>query len=183
MRAKTTSQPYALSVERGHSAMRSNNHTEASLSHAAFRLIELGAILLLIEIVLSAYAHIYSGGPFAASSHFSGTEGYRFIATVGLILANGLVYSLNGVSSLAKMGKAMGWLLAGFVLWQVFLWYSAYRNFGASISFQQVPELATMVIVLLAVGWMLIYIPYNQFFKNRTSANGIGQSAQLGKRL
>lgn len=141
--------------------MNSENK-EAFLNRAALVLIGIGVILLLVEIVFSAYTRLNSGGPSAASAHFSGTEGYRFIALVGFIFSSGLVYSLK------KLGKVLGWAIAGIVLWQIGMWFSAYQTYnGIGISLGIFLEFATMTIVFLAAVWLFFYIPYSILYGRR----------------
>jgi|ERR1043165_565674 hypothetical protein len=121
-------------------------------TRTAFWLTIVGVILLLVEIGFSAYARINNGGPFAASSHFSGTDGYRIIAIVGFVSACALAYSLD------KLGRVMGLFLALIILWEIAMWYSVYQSFGAGASFE---AFAMMLIGVSTICYFLLYVPYN----------------------
>lgn len=133
--------------------------TNTLLNRAALVLVCVGALLLFIELGLTAYARYDEGGPFAASSHFSGTEAYRFLAIVGLMFTGGMVYSLG------RVGRVFGWLTAGVVLWLLYLWYFAFRSFGTGTGLWQVLEFTMMGLVFLSAAWLFAYMPY-KFVKN-----------------
>jgi hypothetical protein len=125
--------------------------TDAFVNRASYWLTILGVALLVREITKSIYARINDGGPFAASAHFSGTDGYRVIAIVAFVSACGLAYSLG------KIGRVMALFLGVIILWETSMWYAVYSSFGVGLS----TETFTMLTVgLLTVGFLLVYMPY-----------------------
>ena len=125
--------------------------TDAFVNRASYWLTVLGIALLVLEITKSAYARISDGGPFAASAHFSGTDGYRVIAIVAFVSACGLAYSLG------KVGRVMALFLGAIILWETSMWYSVYSSFGGGLT----TESFTMLVVgVLTVVFLLAYMPY-----------------------
>ncbi len=125
--------------------------TDAFVNRASYWLTFLGIALLILELVKSAYARIDNGGPFAAGSHFSGTDGYRVIAIVAFVSACGLIYSLG------KVGRVMSLFLAAIALWETSMWYSVYSSFGGGLSLE---SFTMLVVGVFTVVFLLVYTPY-----------------------
>ena len=133
------------------------------LNRVALVMLGIGVVLLVVEIGLSVYSRFYEGGPFVANHH-PGADGYRFIAIVGLILANGLVYGTG------KAGQLLGWAMTIVILRLLYLWFMAFSEVGADIGARMLTETLIMGAVAMLVVYMFLYIPYRLLLK-RNSRN------------
>src|SRR5207237_6994209 len=102
------------------------------------------------------YVRVHGGGPFAATSIDSGLDGYRFVVYVGLVFAGGLILSMD------KVGRVLGEVTAGIVLWQIALWFTVYRSFHVEINFWRALDFIIMALIFVFVAWLAVYLPYSR---------------------